>query len=236
MKIIKRVPSDIDNLFTGGESEDHKIKRSLFTEEDPYILLVGEEDITSIENWVAYGDLLCNDYLQIRDRITDLFSWGTASTVEKDIAIEYFVSDPNEDATTNDINKIMHLTGNGLSQQSAQTYLINCYASFHTKEKESCRSRSESERVTQVIITYLTISDARDFRDTIDGLLGMFQEGVIGVDYGQAGVGLIDYIDGTIGTVYEFAGLSQKGYVLNGGAPLSMLVDDLKDVLLNGNY
>jgi len=64
----------------------------------------------------------------------------------------------------------------------------------------------------------------------------MFQEGVIGVDYGQAGVGLIDYIDGTIGTVYEFAGLSQKGYVLNGGAPLSMLVDDLKDVLLNGNY
>ncbi len=61
-------------------------------------------------------------------------------------------------------------------------------------------------------------------------------EGVFGTAYGSAGVGIIDYIDSTVGTVYEDTGLHTKGYVYNGGATVEMFKDALKDVLLIGNY
>jgi hypothetical protein len=86
------------------------------------------------------------------------------------------------------------------------------------------------------MLTFLSIPDSRDFIETTKGLLDMYSErGVFGVDHGSAGVGIIDYIDSTVGTVYENVGLDSKAYVLNYGT-ITDFKNSLSDVLLNGNY
>jgi len=237
MKLILKDIPKLDSLFEGGESDENYERRRMTVEEDSYVLQGADQDITSIENWDKYGLFVCTDYLQVRDRILDIFDWNTATLSEIDIVISYFAYDKNVDAATNDANKVGYLMGQGLTLEEAQGFLVQAYAKFHTKERESCKSRSQSEKVSEVMLTFLSIPDASDFLHTVDGLLRFYSdEGVFGTAYGSAGVGILDYIESTPGTVYENTGLHTKGYEYNGGATSEMFVAALKDVLLNGNY
>jgi len=238
MKIIlKDIPRD-DNVYMGGEPDDKYNLRRMSVEEDSYVLQGSDEDITSIENWDKYGEFICTDYLQVRDRIIDIFDWTSSTNSEKDLVIDYFAHDKNETAANNDALKVAHLMSvHSMTQADAQSFLISAYAKFHSKERHSCKSRATSEKVSEVMLTFLSIPDASDFLHTVDGLLRFYSdEGVFGVNHGSAGVGIMDYIESTVGTVYENTGLHTKGYVYNGGATDQMFIDALKDVLLNGNY
>jgi hypothetical protein len=233
--ILKDIPKN-DSLYNTGEPEEHYIRRRMSIEDDSYVLQGADQDITSIENWNKYGDFICSDYLQVRDRIIEIFQWSTATDIEKDLIIEYFGYEPALDLATNDTNKVAYLMGKGMTQIEAQGFLIQSYAAFHTKEKESCQTRANSEKLSEVMLTYLTIPDARDFIETTKSLVDLYtDQAVFGTNQGTAGVGIIDYIDSTVGTVYENVGLSGKNYTLNVGT-MEDLKNGLKDVLLTGNY
>lgn len=236
MKLILKDIPKIDSVFLGGEPNENYEKRRMIIESDSYVLQGLDEDITTVENWNKYGAFICSDYLQIRDRINDLFDWSTATDSEKDLLISHFGYDKNLDSQTNDTNKASYLMSKGMSLQEAQGFLIQSYAKFHTKEKESCFKRANSEKISEVMLTFLSIEDSRDFIETTKGLLDLYSEmGIFGVNYGSAGLGIMDYIGGTLGTVYENVGLDSKGYILNYGT-IEDFKNSLSDVLLNGNY
>jgi len=90
MKLILKDIPKIDSLFVGGEPDEMYDKRRMTIEEDSYVLQGNDQDITTIENWNKYGAFICTDYLQVRDRIIDIFDWSTATDVEKDLIISYF--------------------------------------------------------------------------------------------------------------------------------------------------
>lgn len=236
MKLILKDIPKIDSLFQGGEPTENYDKRRMAIEDDSYVLQGLDQDITSIESWDKYGSFICSDYLQTRDRIIDLFNWSTATDIEKDLVIAYFGYDKSLDTATNDTNKVAYLMGKGMTQAEAQGFLLLSYSKFHTKEKESCYKRANSEKLSVTMLTYLSIPDSRDFIETTKLLMDLYaQQGIFGTSYGSAGIGIMDYIESTVGTVYENVGLDSKGYILNTGT-IADFKNDLTDILLNGNY
>jgi hypothetical protein len=236
MKLILKDIPKIDHLFVGGEPNEMYDKRRMTIESDSYVLQGSDQDITSIENWDKYGSFICTDYLQTRNHIIDIFDWSTATDAEKDIVISYFGFDKSLDTATNDTNKVAYLMGKGMTQADAQGFLVLSYSKFHTKEKGACYQRANCEKLSIVMLSYLSIIDSRDFIETTKLLMDLYaQQGIFGTAYGVAGVGIMDYIESTPGTVYENVGLDSKGYIFNTGT-LNDFKNDLKDILLNGNY
>lgn len=181
------------------------------------------------------------DYLKRRDIIISSFRWSNSNTDQTiDNVIENFAFDPTVDMTTNDTNKVVHLmTKKGMTQQESEDYLIKKFADFRVKERESYTNRRNSKQLTIVVSSLLSFTDARDFIETTKTLMDLYSEdGIVGVNYGVVGEGIIDYIESTVGTSYENTGLAVKGYTIK-GAPVNTLqdlIDGLKDVLINGNY
>jgi hypothetical protein len=62
------------------------------------------------------------------------------------------------------------------------------------------------------------------------------------IQYGQDGIetgspeGVYDYIRATAGTSFELTGLSTKAWVPVDGTTLEDVVNDIMDILINGNY
>jgi hypothetical protein len=236
MKLIKKDIPKEDSLFVGGESQEYYDKRRLSVEEDSYVLQGLDEDITSIENWKLVCCDLTTDYVQTRQRIIELFRWSNATSIEKDIAIEYFAYDPTESLATNDTNKVIHLIGKGMSSIEAELFLKDSYVSYHTKEKESYKKRNDSEKLSSVVLTYLNMQDASLFIKTVKNLRNLYwQSAIVGTQYGLVGEGIMDYINSVVGTDYENAGLEQEGFSLNVGT-WDDFKNDLEDVLVNGVY
>lgn len=201
---------------------------------------VGYEDITTISNFKSIGEEFATDYLQYRMWIdkyfNDNYGWSSANDIEKQIIIDFNLLDRDFDTTTNNTNKIVFLMGKGYSQQEAQGYLINAYAHHHTLDKYSCINRAESEALTRVVLTYLSVDDATDFIETTKTLVELYEDRAIkGVNYDSESVGFFDFIESTVGTVYETSGLSSKGYTLNTGT-IQDCIDAMMDVLVKGNY
>jgi hypothetical protein len=236
MKLILKDIPKIDSVYQGGEPVEYYDKRRMAIESDSYVLQGADQDITSIQNWDKYGSFICSDYLQTREFIIDLFDWSTATDTEKDIVISYFGYDKALDMATNDTNKVAYLMGKGMTQADAQGFLVLSYSKFHTKEKGACYKRANCEKLSIVMLSYLSIIDSRDFIETTKLLMDLYaQQGIFGTSYGSAGVGIMDYIESTVGTVYENVGLDSKGYILNTGT-ITDFKNDLSDILLNGNY
>jgi hypothetical protein len=237
MKLILKDIPRLDSLYEGGEPQDFYDKRRVSKEEDSYVLQGLDEDITSIDNWKKWGSIVNNDYLQTRGYIIDICDWSNLTDAEKDIVIECFAYDNSLDQATNDSNKVTYLMGKGMSQIEAEAFLIQSFAEYRVHEKASCLARATSKQRDITVLTYLSSMDAKDFLETSKTLLELYKsEGVIGSEYGFVGVGVMDYIESTTGTVYENVGLASKGYTINGGAPIQMLIDGVKDIFVNGNY
>lgn len=180
------------------------------------------------------------DYLKARelakDEMVTLGGWGSLTSEDKGYIVDFFLEDPAFDSATNNANKVGYLMGTGLSLQEAQGYLASAYAAHHKKEKGACYKRANSVRVSEIVATYLSISDAADFVKTIDIPLTLYTtQGIKGVNDGSAGAGLFDFLESTAGTIYETAGLAEQGYTINVGT-VNDLITALMDVLRNGNY
>ena len=64
----------------------------------------------------------------------------------------------------------------------------------------------------------------------------MMEQAIKGINDGDVGVGLFDYIESTVGTIYENAGLASKAYpMVNGDTDEANLVYELMDIFRNGN-
>lgn len=198
------------------------------------------DDITSIENWVEYGDVLCTDTLQVRDRIKeelDVISWSGLTNTQKDIIIEYYLKETSKDDATSNTEKVTYLmTSKGYSLPQAQGALVQAYGSYHPKEVQACNKRASVEKLYEVIAKYLTLADAGDLIKISHKLFDLYKtQAIRGTQDGNAGEGLFDFLESTVGTSYETTGLEQQGYTLNTGT-YSEFIAELMDVLRNGNY
>lgn len=198
------------------------------------------EDITSIDNWVVYGDVLCTDILQVRDRIKeelDAISWSGLTNTQKDIVIEYYLKETNKDEATSNTEKVVYLmTSKGYSPLQAQGVLIKAYGSYHPKEVYACNKRANTEKLYEVIAKYLTLADAGDLIKITHKLFDLYKtQAIRGTQDGNAGEGLFNFLESTPGTSYETTGLEQQGYTLSTGT-YSEFITELMDVLRHGNY
>jgi hypothetical protein len=197
------------------------------------------DDITSIENWYLHSDAICCDYLQMRERvrtILDATGWSGLTSTEKDIIIELYMQETTKDDATANGEKVAQLMGKGYSLQEAQGILLKSYASHHLKEVDSCLKRANSEGLYTVIAKYLILDDAGDLIKITHKLFDLYKtQAIKGINDGNAGEGLFDFLESTSGTTYETAGLEQQGYTLNVGDYTSFITE-LMDVLRNGNY
>ena len=67
-------------------------------------------------------------------------------------------------------------------------------------------------------------------------LFDLFKSQAIrGTDDGNAGEGLFNFLESTVGTSYENAGLEEQGYTLKTGT-YSEFITELMDVLRHGIY
>lgn len=181
------------------------------------------------------------DYLKARDLARDEMvvqgGWNALSDVDKYEIILLFLDDPAFDRATNDANKVGFLMSKGLTLQQAQMYLVQAYSSHNVLEIEACAKRANSEAIRNILISFLSINDAADFTRVTKDLIALYStKGIKGINDGTSGEGIFDFIESTSGTTYETAGLAEQGYVLNGGAPYSILITGLMDILRNGNY
>lgn len=198
------------------------------------------DDITSIENWDNYGNILCTDILQVRDRIKeelDVISWSGLTNTQKDIVIKYFLKETAKDDSTSNTEKAVYLmTSKGYSQLQAQGVLIQAYGSYHPKEVYACNKRASTEKLYEVIAKYLTLADAGDLIKITHKLFDLYKtQAIRGTQDGNAGEGLFNFLESTTGTSYETTGLEQQGYTLNTGT-YSDFITELMDVLRHGNY
>lgn len=213
---------------------------------DPTIISVSDsldtnkyDDITSIENWVLYGDILCTDKLQLRSRIKDKLNeltWSGLTNTEKEVVIDYYLKETSKSEDDANTEKVMYLLGVGYNMSQAQSRLIKSYADYHLWEISSCSKRANSEQLYVVIAKYLSLTDAGDLIKITHKLFDLYKtQGIRGINDGNAGEGLFDFLESTVGTPFETTGLLQQGYVLRIGTYTSF-IDELMDVLRNGNY
>jgi hypothetical protein len=231
---IGKIKTDRVNVAVPGESVDAPLIVSSGS-----LDLTKYDDITSIESWNQYGDILCTDCLQIRDRIKyhfELVSWSGLTGTEKDIVINLYLKESYKDDNTSNTEKIMHLLGKGYSMAQAQGTLIKSYSEYHIREVVACASRANSEQLYIVIAKYLTLADAGDLIKITHKLFDLYKsQGIRGTLDGNAGEGLFNFLESTPGTSYETTGLQQQGYSLNTGN-YTTFITELMDVLRNGNY
>ena len=193
--------------------------------------------------WRDFALNKCTDYSQLRSRVREqlnIKTWLLLSDEEKNFIIEINLKEDALSSSQDAANKIQHLIQAGLctDNESARLYLVECWSEHHIREIEACRSRATTPKIHAVVMKYISIVDASDFFFTVDTLFSAFEkQGIKGITEGHPNVGLFDYIESTIGTVYEFAGLKSKGYsMLTGDLDETNLIADLMGILRDGEY
>jgi len=183
-----------------------------------------------------------NDYNQFREyirSILDVKTWANLSNSEKDFMIDLYLKETAIDQATDDINKATHLmtTGQATDAESVRLLIVDRWSKHHVLDVESCRARANALRLYISIGTYLSISDATDFFMTVENLYVGFRDQAIKGTKDSSEEGLFDYIESTAGTVYEFAGLASKGYMMqNGDSDESNFIAAIMDVIRHGKY
>ena len=193
----------------------------------------GYADISSIENWDKFGDLV-GDYIFVKDKIKDIVNvsppvWGSLSNAEKDIAIEYYCHDSDSDKVT------YLITVKGMSQSEAEGFLLDSWHGHF--QKLVLTSQPRWTATIKETLKYLTIADAADLFETVEQIVYYHNTtGRLGLNYGDNGDGVMDYIESTNG--YAGTGLEYNSYNLLTGSPNDWegFKDALTDILVNGNY
>lgn len=214
---------------------------------DPQLIVVTGEtldttkynDITSIESWDKYSEIITTDYLQTRERIRVMLNdktWTGCTTNEKYIIIRYYLKESSKTSDDSDTEKIEFLMNEGLSFNEAKIFLISAYSTYHIKEIDACNKRANSEALYKVIAKYLNLFDASDLIKISHKLFDLFKsQGIRGINDSDSGEGLFDFIESTVDSSYETTGLAEQGYTLKTG-DITGFITELMDILRNGNY
>ncbi len=183
--------------------------------------------LDSIEDVYNIGQKYYADYLQWRWAIRDKVyaeDWADLTDAEKDIAIAL-------DIGNNSSDKVAYLMSKGDTLNEAKGKLIQAFSKTHTPTVQSCRERGEHENLYAIVPKYLSQGDSADFFRLIQELWSQYiNQAIMGVNDGHAGEGLFDFIESTVGTSFENAGLEQQGFVMqNGDADASNFITELMD-------
>ena len=189
----------------------------------------GYTEISSVENWDTYGFGIANDYGVARFAIKELVNeigWTGLTHTEKDIAIKHHSAPTTTDA-------VMYMIfEHGMSQAEATQYVIKQWHQYYIQFIGSCKQRWEY--VMLLIPQFLSFEDAEDLFDTIDSLIGYYNNAArLGRNYGNANDGILDYVESTNGFVGQ--GLVETNYTLIQG-DWSTLINYIIDILHNGIY
>lgn len=214
------------NQWSEKDLNGYKPFEIIFQNED---ILSGYTDISSIENWHKFGNMVANDYLVIKDQIKYLMKdigWSGLTFNEKVLCIQYYALPDFE-------QPIMFLMMEmGLSQFEATGYVIKYWHIHHRKLLEVCRERWYYVKLT--VASYLNFADGEELMDLANPLIFNFIEcGRFGKEYGDQRDGLLDFIISKHG--FENQGLQEQGYVLNFGT-YEDLIGEMVNVLLHGMY
>lgn len=183
-----------------------------------------------------------NDYYQFREYqrdILDAKTWSGLSDVERDFMIELYLKETTIDDATDAANKVTHLilTGQATTTEEARLIIVAKWSEHHILDIGSCEKRAKALKLYLEVGTYLSIADATDFFVTVENLYIAFRDQAIKGTSDGSEVGLFDYIESTIGTVYEFAGLESKGYAMqNGDLDETNFIIAIMGVLRKGKY
>lgn len=171
-----------------------------------------------LNSWYLYAETYCVDYLQFRNYVSDVFDvsqWGSLSDTLKEFILSLDIYPDSEVMSINDWNivRATYLIGKG---KNPSVELSKYFALHHVKDVESCKNRADNEQVLIIVGKYISLPDASILFDLVQNLLGKYRiQGVKGVNDGFVGIGLYDFLEDTIGTVYEFAGLEAQGFSIN---------------------
>ena len=189
----------------------------------------GYTDITSIENWNDHGFNVANDYGVARFAIKNIVLegvWSGFTETEKDIAIKHHCAPTSMDAI------IHQMTYHGMSQGEATVFVIKNWHKYYLQFIETCKQRWLY--VMFIVPQYLSFEDAEDLFDTIDMLIGYYNNAArLGRNYGNANDGILDYVESTNGFVGQ--GLKETNYVLLQGT-YDNLILAIKEILHDGIY
>ena len=183
-----------------------------------------------------------NDYYQFREYrrgLLDIQTWVNLTDSERDFMIKLYLKETAISEATDATNKVTHLitTGQATTTEEARLIIVDKWAEHHLLDVESCGARAKALKLYVEIGIYLSIADASDFFTTVENLYIAFRDQAIKGTNDGSEVGLFDYIESTVGTVYEFAGLASKGYTMqNGDLDETNFVTDIMNVLRNGKY
>jgi len=191
----------------------------------------GYIDITSIENWHKFGDLVLSSYQDKHRAIKLAFynkGWENCTPSEKDIVIQYYA---NPDLGNNNQNTqvITYLLQKGYSLDEATDYLVDCWHNHWQKFVLECPERFK--KVTKIVLKYLSFYDASDLDLTVETLKNRYLTcGILGIGYGDHKVGILNYVWSNYS--YSGCGLEEKGYFLKKGT-WSQFKQEIEDTLID---
>jgi hypothetical protein len=242
MKIARQInlPRE-DSIFENGEPDGRYDIRQLSKVENDFVFTPGEyEDITSMENWIKYQNELTTDYLQLRDYIRDILnekSWVNLTNFEKDIVIEYHIKEAIKTLAEEQTEKVTYLVlEKDISASEATSFMIRSFANHQIKNKAACAKRMDQAELYFIVGKYLDLSEATDFYSVAEILFSKYKDqGIKGTMHGDYEAGLFDFMESTVGTVYETAGLASQNYTMLVGT-LQDFIDEMLNILRKGNY
>lgn len=231
--------STADYLGINGNSLDlQKVWGWDFSEATPVL----KEIVSIVNNPMPKNIGESNDYSQFREyqrSLLDATNWVSLTNSERDFMIQLNLKETVIDQAIDDINKVTHLitTGQATTTEEARLVIVNKWAEHHILDISACRERAKALKLYVEIGSYLSIADATDFFTTVENLYIAFRDQAIRGTNDGSETGLFDYVESTVGTVYEFAGLESKGYTMQNGDPdETNFITAIMDVLRNGKY
>lgn len=181
----------------------------------------GYQDISSITNFNKYWEDICIDYRCFRARliehVTQAGGFNNLSQQEKTIVAKEFCAS-KEDRDT--VFTVEEQVQNGKR--------------FHSMSVEARKKR----RVSAEALVYNRINapvEQVDLINDVAQLLNIYVEfGIEGTETGDP-EGILDYVDGTAGTVFENGGFPQKSYTIE-GMTSAEFGEKIKTILKDGPY
>lgn len=229
---------ELGRLLVNGESYDpnKSYDRGDLSGNTPFVAVSAVtspyENISSIENWNAYGDRTGADYKKYRDAIRDIVKneYGDGSVEQGFTAL---TSTQKEIAAKNKI---------GTHDQRLNTLgfdnMVLTGLDYHNKVSQVREVRMVY--ATTYVWNSLGIDEATEIMD--DVIVSGNNMFITYTFFGREGTaegdreGITDYFYGRSGTTFENKGMVDKDFEPDGFADMKELTDKVYDVLINGNY
>jgi hypothetical protein len=233
-----------EDLNPVAEDANRLFLRRLRVEPDTYTPGDGENDVTTMENWRKWFDFMVPDYIWQQLRIdevlqgkagaTQVDKWNNCTNDEKDTLL-YFNQLKGLPGGAEDTAKVTHLIVTGQVADAAEgaAWLRHNHSESVNRAKPAARERVDSDKLVEVIITYLSPADTAQLLDTMSSHLRNYRDFVlVGTVIPGNEPGLHDYINST--DIYTGNGLVEEAWTTLTGT-LADLRDKLNDLLFGDN-